>query len=197
MKKNKLCIIPILIAIVLAISVIPAHATVIPREAIPDCTPQTAVDVAESYIKDTLIKVQNGLGYADAKNETNRILFKAFLSNQTQGYSYGLLTVIANNATFEHRDMYLRPDVYAAYEAQVKVLLADLIKAVENGTKTYIDAKKEAYTLIYKSVDPSFDPKDRFLVDFCYWDVIAVDGAMFNRARKVLLEAEERYHNTK
>ena len=197
MKKNKLCIIPILIAIVLAISVIPAHATVIPREAIPDGAPQTAVDVAESYIKDTLIKVQNGLGYADAKNETNRILFKAFLNNQTQGYSYGLLTVIANNATFEHRDMYLRPDVYAAYEAQVKVLLADLIKAVENGSKTYIDAKKEAYALIYKSVDPSFDPKDRFLVDFCYWDVIAVDGAMFNRARKVLLEAEERYHNTK
>ena len=93
--------------------------------------------------------------------------------------------------------MYLRPDVYAAYEAQVKVLLADLIKAVENGSKTYIDAKKEAYALIYKSVDPGFDPKDRFLVDFCYWDVIAVDGAMFNRARKVLLEAEERYHNTK
>ena len=26
-----------------------------------------------------------------------------------------------------------------------------------------------------------------------YWDVISVDGAMFNRARKVLLEAETKY----
>ena len=197
MKKPFKSAILILLVLINIFSAISAQGCYIPREAIPDDTPQTAVDVAESYIKDTLIKVQNGLGYADAKNETNRILFKAFLNNQTQGYSYGLLTVIANNATFEHRDMYLRPDVYAAYEAQVKVLLADLIKAVENGSKTYIDAKKEAYALIYKSVDPSFDAKDRFLVDFCYWDVIAVDGAMFNRARKVLLEAEERYHNTK
>ena len=196
MRKNKLRIIPILIAVITVISVITAHATGIPRESLPDNTPQAAVDVAEGYIKDTLVKVQNGLGYADAKGETNRILFNAFLNNQTSGYSYGLLTIIANNAMFEYRDMYLRPDVYAAYEAQVKVLLADLITAVENGTMTYKDAKKEAYTLIYKSVDPSFDPKDRFLVDFCYWDVIAVDGAMFNRARKVLLEAEDRYKMT-
>ena len=193
MKKNKLRIIPILIAVITVISVIPAHATGIPREAIPDNTPQAAVDVAESYIKDTLVKVQNGLGYADAKGETNRILFNAFLKNQTGGYSYGLLTIIANNAMFEYRDMYLRPDVYTACEAQVKVLLADLITAVETGAMTYKDAKKEAYILIYKSVDPNFDPKDRFLVDFCYWDVISVDGAMFNRARKVLIEAEDRY----
>lgn len=165
----------------------------VPRESIPDNTPQTAVDVAEGYIKDTLVKVQNGLWYADAKAETNRILFKAFLNNQTEGYSYGLLTIIANNAIFEYRDMYLRPDVYAAYEAQVKILLADLIVAVKTGSMTYKDAKKEAYTLIYKSVDPSFDPQDRFLVDFCYWDVIAVDSAMFNRVRKVLIEAEDRY----
>lgn len=115
------------------------------------------------------------------------------LSNKTGGYSYGLLTIIANNAMFEYRDMYLRPNVYAEYEAQVKILLADLITAVENGTMTYKDAKKEAYTRIYKSVDPSYDPKDRFLVDFCYWDVISVDGAMFNRARKVLLDAEAKY----
>ena len=66
MKKNKLRIIPILMAIITVISVIPAHATGIPRESIPDNTPQAAVDVAESYINDTLVKVQNGLGYADA-----------------------------------------------------------------------------------------------------------------------------------
>ena len=196
MKKNKLRIIPILMAIITVISVIPAHATSIPRESIPDNTPQAAVDVAESYIKDTLVKVQNGLGYADAKGETNRILFNAFLNNKTSGYSYGLLTIIANNAMFEYRDMYLRPTVYAEYEARVKVLLADLITAVENGTMTYKDAKKEAYTRIYKSVDPNYDPSDRFLVDFCYWDVISVDGAMFNRARKVLLDAEAKYQSS-
>lgn len=193
MRKSKLRIIPILIAVIMVISIMPAHATGISRESIPENTPQAAVDVAESYIKDTLAKVQNGLGYADAKAETNRILFNAFLSNKTGGYSYGLLTIIANNAMFEYRDMYLRPNVYAEYEAQVKILLADLITAVENGTMTYKEAKKEAYTRVYKSVDPNYDPSERFLVDFCYWDVISVDGAMFNRARKVLIEAEDGY----
>ena len=193
MRKSKLRIIPILIAVIMVISIMPAHATGISRESIPENTPQAAVDVAENYIRGTFVKVQIGLGYADAKGETNSILFNAFLKNQTGGYSYGLLTIIANNAMFEYRDMYLRPDAYAAYEAQVKVLLADLITAVETGAMTYKDAKKEAYTLIYKSVDPNFDPKDRFFVDFCYWDVISVDGAMFNRARKVLIEAEDRY----
>lgn len=193
MRKNKIRIISILMAVITVFSVIPAHAQTIPREAIPDNTPQQAVDVAEHYIKNTLIKVQNGMGYADAKGESNRILFKAFINKQTCGYSYGLLTIIANNAMFEYRDMYLRPQAYAAYEKQVKILLADLIKAVECGKITYADAKKEAYNRIYKSVDPSYNPSDRFLVDFCYWDVISVDGAMFNRARKVLLDAEARY----
>ena len=72
MRKNKLSIIPILILVITVISVIPAHATGIPRESIPDNTPQAAVDIAEGYIKDTLYKVQNGLGYADAKGETNK-----------------------------------------------------------------------------------------------------------------------------
>ena len=31
------------------------------------------------------------------------------------------------------------------------------------------------------------------MTDFCYWDTPAVDSAMFNRARKVLLEAEAKY----
>lgn len=193
MRKNNLRIISILTAAITLLSVIPVHATEIPKEAIPDNTPQTAVDITEGYIKDTLAKVQNGLGYADAKNETNRILFQAFLNNQTDGYSYGLLTVIANNAIFEYRDMYLRPDAYTAYEEQVKILLADLIAAVEDGTMTYKEAKKEAYTRIYRSVDPSYDPSEQFLVDFCYWDVISVDGAIFNRTRKVLLDAEAKH----
>ena len=193
MKTTKLHIITILIATILVISTLPTFASGVPREALPENTPQSAIDVAEQYINATLLKVQNGMGYADAKGETNRILFNAFLNNQTGGYSYGLLTIIANNAIFEYRDMYLRPDAYASYEAQIKILLADLITAVENGSMTYTVAKKEAYNRIYKSVDPNYNPNDRFLVDFCYWDVISVDGAMFNRARKVLLDAESKY----
>lgn len=193
MKSIKLHAILVLIAAIITISSLPTLASDIPRETIPDNTSQAAVDIAESYVSDTLLKVQNGMGYADAKGETNRILFKAYLANQTGGYSYGLLSIIANNAIFEYRDMYLRPDVYVAYESYVKVLLADLITEVETGVKTYKDAKKEAYTRIYKSVDPNYDPAERFMVDFCYWDVISVDGAMFNRARKVLADAEEKY----
>ena len=193
MNPIKLHTILILITTILAASPLSAFASDIPREAVPENTPQAAVDIAESYIGDTLVKVQNGMGYADAKGETNRILFNAFLKNQTGGYSYGLLTVIANNAIFECRDMYLRPDVYATYEAQVNVLLADLITSVESGAITYAEAKKEAYNRIYKAVDPNYDPTEREFVDFCYWDVISVDGAIFNRVRKVLLEAESKY----
>ena len=196
MKTIKLHTMPILIATILAFSVIPTFASDIPREAVPDNTPQEVVDITECYIRDTLTKVQSGMGYADAKGETNRILFKAYLANQTGGYRYGLLKIIANNAIFEYRDMYLRPDVYAAYETYVKVLLADLITEVETGVKTYKDAKKEAYTRIYKSVDTNYNPAERFMGDFCYWDVISVDGAVFNRARKVLLDAEARYKDT-
>lgn len=196
MKKLIRHVILILITAMTVFSVMPVHAELIPRESIPENTPQEAVDTAESFIKDTLIKVQNGLGYADARAETNKILFNAFLSNQTNGYSYGLLTIIANNALFEYRDLYLRSDYYAAAEEQVKVLISDLITSVETGVLSYEKAKEEAYTRIYKSVDPSYDPSEKEFVDFCYWDIPSVDSAYFNRARKLLLIAEEKYKNT-
>jgi len=126
MKTIKLHTILILITTILVISTLPTFASGVPREAIPENTPQSAIDVAEHYINAPLLKVQNGMGYADARGESNRILFNAFVNNQTSGYSYGLLTLIANNAIFEYRDMYLRPDVYATYEAHVRVLLAVL-----------------------------------------------------------------------
>ena len=71
-------------------------------------------------------------------------------------------------------------------------MLADLITQVEAGMD-YEEARKEAYTRIYRSVDPNFDPSEREMTDFCYWDTPAVDSAMFNRAIKVLLEAEAKY----
>ena len=60
---------------------------------------------------------------------------------------------------------------------------------VASGTMAYEDARKAAYTRIYQTVDPSYNPNDLFLVDFCYWDIPSIDSAMFNRARKLLLEA--------
>lgn len=196
MRTKFRTIIPILIAVITAISVIPAYAEVIPRESLPENTPQAAVDTAEVLIGATLAKVESGTGYADARAETNRIIFEAFLSNQTNGYSYGLLTIIANNAIYEYRDMYLRPEYYRNAEETVKIMIADLIASVENGTMTYDDAKKQAYIRIYQSVNPAFNPEDYYMTDFCYWDIPAVDSAYFNRARKLLLNAEEQYRNS-
>lgn len=195
MRTKFRTIIPILIAVITAISVIPAYAEVIPRESLPENTPQAAVDTAEVLIGATLAKVEYGMGYADARAETNRIIFEAFLSNQTNGYSYGLLTIIANNAIYEYRDMYLRPEYYRNAEEIVKIMITDLIASVENGTMTYDDAKKQAYIRIYQSVNPAFNPEDCYMTDFCYWDIPAVDSAYFNRARKLLLNAEEQYRN--
>lgn len=193
MRTKFITIIPILIAVITAISVIPAYAEVIPRESLPENTPQAAVDTAEVLIGTTLSKVESGMGYADARAETNCIIFEAFLSNQTNGYSYGLLTIIANNAIYEYRDMYLRPEYYRNAEEIVKIMIADLIASVENGTMTYDDAKKQAYIRIYQSVNPAFNPEDCYMTDFCYWDIPAADSAYFNRARKLLLNAEEQY----
>lgn len=68
------------------------------------------------------------------------------MSDQTNGYRYGLLTIIANNALFKYRDLYLRSDFYAAAEEQVKILILDLITSVEIGVLSYEKAKEEAYT---------------------------------------------------
>lgn len=195
MRTKFRTIIPILIAVITAISVIPAYAEVIPRESLPENTPQAAVDTAEVLIGATLAKVESGMGYADARAETNRIIFEAFLSNQTNGYSYGLLTIIANNAIYEYRDMYLRHEYYRNAGEIVKIMITDLIASVEKGAMTYDDAKKQAYIRIYQSVNPAFNPEDCYMTDFCYWDIPAVDSAYFNRARKLLLNAEEQYRN--
>lgn len=186
MKRTKKLIAG-MIALCMSLSMT-AQAAEVPRESVPIRAPQEAVNITENLIGGVLNEVTNGLGYADAKNKTNNIIFNAVISGQTNGYGYGVLTAIANNAIFEYRDLYLRPEYYAAAEAQVKALISDIIADVENG-KEYESARKAAYTRIYQSVNPSYNPEEYFMVDFCYWDVPAVDSAMFNRARKLLLEA--------
>ena len=132
------------------------------------------------------------MGYSDAKIKAHNTILNAVLANETDGYGFAILKAIANNAIFEYRDMYLRPEYYKQAEEQVRVLISDLIEQVKNG-RNYEEARKAAYTRIYQTADPSYNPDEYYLMDFCYWDVPVVDSALFNRARKLLLDAQEYY----
>ena len=192
MKKTwKITVFTLLMALLIS-SVIPAYAEEIPRESLPRNTPPGSIPVAERLISGILDEVAAGMGYSDAKIKAHNTILNAVLANETDGYGFAILKAIANNAIFEYRDMYLRPEYYKQAEEQVRVLISDLIEQVKNGGN-YEDARKAAYTRIYQTADPSYNPDEYYLMDFCYWDVPAVDSALFNRARKLLLDAQEYY----
>ena len=192
MKKTwKITVFTLLIALLIS-SVIPAYAEEIPRESLPRNTPRGSIRVAERLISGILDEVAAGMGYSDAKIKAHNTILDAVLANETDGYGFAILKAIANNAIFEYRDMYLRPEYYKQAEEQVRVLISDLIEQVKNGGN-YEEARKAAYTRIYQTADPSYNPDEYYLMDFCYWDVPAVDSALFNRARKLLLDAQEYY----
>ena len=192
MKKTwKITVFTLLIALLIS-SVIPAYAEEIPRESLPRNTPPGSIPVAERLISGILDEVVAGMGYSDAKIKAHNTILNAVLANETDGYGFAILKAIANNAIFEYRDMYLRPEYYKQAEEQVRVLISDLIEQVKNGGN-YEEARKAAYTRIYQTADPSYNPDEYYLMDFCYWDVPAVDSALFNRARKLLLDAQEYY----
>ncbi len=86
--------------------------------------------------------------------------------------------------------MYLRPEVYAKAEEYLKVLLADLITAVQNGMD-YNVAVDEVYRRIYYDLNPSVDLEDQLVVDNCYRDMPTIDRAIFNRTRYLLLKAKD------
>lgn len=192
MKKTwKITVFTLLMALLIS-SVIPAYAEEIPRESLPRNTPPGSIPVAERLISGILDEVVAGMGYSDAKIKAHNTILNAVLANETDGYGFAILKAIANNAIFEYRDMYLRSEYYRQAEEQVRALIADLIEQVKNGGD-YEEARKAAYTRIYQTADPSYDPDEYYLMDFCYWDVPAVDSALFNRARKLLLDAQEYY----
>ena len=116
----------------------------------------------------------------------------AILTNEADSYGFAILSAIANNAIFEYRDMYLGPENYSRAEEQVRVLIADLIEQVKNSA-SYEEARIAAYTRIYQTADPSYHQDEYYLMDFCYWVVPAVDSAIFNRARKLFLDAQESF----
>ena len=191
MKKWKFTALTLLSALLMTFA-IPAYAEGIPQESLPRNTPPGSIAVAERLVSGILDEVAAGMGYSDAKIKAHNTILNAVLADETDGYGFAILSAIANNAIFEYRDMYLRPEYYNHAEDQVRVLIADLIEQVKNGGN-YEEARKAAYTRIYQTANPSYNPDEYYLMDFCYWDVPAVDSAMFNRARKLLLDAQEYY----
>ena len=163
------------------------NAAEVPRESAPCNATNEAIVIVESFIGDILTEVQNGLGYADARAKSNRIFFNAWLNGQTNGYNYGELVDIANNAIWQYRDMYLRPDFYANNLEKVRVIIATVIEDYKSGKITYTEAEFNARTKIYQSVKPDFNPNVEYMKDPLSRDIPSVDNSLFILARKLLL----------
>lgn len=168
-----------------------AFAAEIPIETYPENATAESAAITKNLIGGILDEVQNGLGYQIASGRANTIIRKAIIDNQTNGYGYGILSAISQNAIRYYRDVYLRPDYYAETENTVRALIADLIIEVENGAD-YETVKEKAYTRIYQSANPSYNPEVDRIGDFCYWDIPPVDSVMLMQARKLLQNARLR-----
>lgn len=59
-------------------------------------------------------------------------------------YAYGELTPIANNAIYQYRDMYLRPNFYIENEKKVRDIIAEVITQYANGEIDYAKAELNA-----------------------------------------------------
>lgn len=186
MKKK---IITLTLIAALSATATTAFAAPIPRESAPLNATEAQIQITENIVGDILDEVQTGkLGYTLAAGYANTKIRKAVMANQTDGNGYGILSPIAQNAIRVMRDKQLRPDAYAKAEEELKVLIADVITAVQNGMD--IDtATKTAYEKIYQSADTSFNYDEQFSLDTCYRDTPAVGMEMFTVARKLLLEA--------
>ncbi len=185
MKKFSILV----ITAVLSLSAVMASAATIPRETAPESATEEQIVIVENLIGDILDEVYNGTRYGMTSARANTRIRKAVIAGQTNGYGYGILSAISQNAIRTIRDMYLRPDYYAQLEEKLNVLLSDLITDVQNGKDYYI-AYEEAKTMIYQSANPSYNPAVDRVGDFCYWNIPAVDAAEFTVARKLLLDAK-------
>ena len=166
------------------------NAAEVPRESAPCNATNEAIVIVESLIGDILTEVQNGLGYSDARAKSNRIFFNAWINGQTNRYSYGELVDIANNAIWQYRDMYLRPDFYANNLETVRVIIASVIEDYKSGKITYAKAEFNARIKIYQSVNSNFNPDVEYIKDPIYRDIPSVDNSLFILARKLILESE-------
>ena len=176
----------------LALSVMTtAYAAEIPIESYPENATDESAAVAENLIGGILDEVQNGLGYQPAWCKAHNVIYNAVLAKNTNGYGYSDLAALSRNAILQYRDMYLRPGYYAEKENEVKALISDLITEVENGAD-YETAKEKAYTRIYQSANPAYNPEIDKAGDFCYWDIPPVDRVLLTQARKLLKNARSR-----
>ena len=189
MKKIKTMLITITAITVMAQS---AFAADIPVESYPDNATEESVAITQNLIGGILDEVQNGLGYQPAWCKANNAVFAAVLANETGSYGYADLAAIARNAILQCRDMYLRPEYYAEKGNAVRALISDLINEVEIGATDYKTAEKQAYTRIYQTAEPTFNPDTDCVGDFCYWDMPSVDSALLTQARKLLKNARSR-----
>ena len=181
MKKSIISIVSVLL------SSFSVNAAEVPKESSPCNATNEAIIIVESFIGGILTEVQNGLGYADARAKSNRIFFNAWLNGQTNGFSYGELVDIANNAIWQYRDMYLRPDFYANNLEKVRVIIAPVIGDYKSGKITYAEAEFNARTKIYQSANPYFNPDVEYMKDPLSRDIPSVDNSLFIIARKLLL----------
>ena len=189
MKKFKTMLLSITVITVMAQSVFAAD---IPVESYPDNATDESVAITQNLIGGILDEVLNGLGYQPAWCKANNAVFAAVLANETGGYGYADLAAIARNAILQCRDMYLRPEYYSEKENAVRALISDLINAVEIGATDYKTAEKQAYTRIYQTAEPTFNPNTDCVGDFCYWDIPPIDSALLTQARKLLKNARSR-----
>lgn len=162
------------------------QAAEIPRESAPLNATEEQIVIVENLIGDILDQVATGnLGYTEAAGMANTRVRKAVVAGETNGHGYGILSPIAQNVILDLRDIYLRPEAYVQAEEYLKVLLADLITAVQNGMDTE-ETRNLAYERIYISIDPGFEPIALIGTDFCYHDMPTVDRALFTTASKLL-----------
>ncbi len=166
------------------------RAEIYQEAALPANATEEQMLVAEQLVGDVYKEVQNGLGYANARAKSNRIIFEAWLCGQTSGYAYGDLVNIANNTIYQYRDMYLRPHLYAENEEKVQYIIADVIENYRNDVLDYTQACFNARIKIYQSVNPLFNPDVEYAKDACYRDIPVVDSRLFIIARKLLLEVK-------
>ena len=185
MKKSIISIISIVSILISSFSV---NAAEVLRESAPCNATNEAIVVVESFIRDILTEVQNGLGYSDARAKSNRIFFDAVIKGQTNGYSYGELVDIANCAIWQYRDMYLRPDFYKDNLEKVRAIIAPVIEDYKSGRITYAEAEFNARNRIYQSVKPDFNPDVEYMKDHLLRDIPSVDNSLFILARKLILE---------
>ena len=180
----------IVILILVSVFTTTTYAVEVPRESAPCHATEEAITTAETLIGEVLTEVQNGLGYADARAKSNRIIFNAFLNGQTNGFGYGELVDIANGAIFYYRNAYLRPDFYTENVGRIRSIIAPVIDDYKNGKITYAEAGFNARVKIYQSINQSFNPDIEFAKDPICRDIPPVDNSLFAIARKLILESK-------